>query len=158
MVRTKQTACGGSLTRPADMQEATIGDVPEADQDILEDWLDMDNPVRTAAQQATQTTQASKSTGETSEGSKAVGISPTDNPPQSQASTSTSDAQDPTTDPPPQPLAPTNNPPEPQASTSTADTQDSTKNPEEEKDPALIAYVKSYQEGRQGLVKYCGGK
>ena len=51
--------------------------------------------------------------------------------------------------PPPQPQqppAPTDNPPQPQASTSKADTQDPTKNPEEEKDPTLIAYVKSYQE------------
>ena len=57
--------------------------------------------------------------------------------------------QDPTTDPLPQlqqPPAPTDNPPQPQASNSTADTQDPTKNSEEEKDPTLIAYVKSYQE------------
>ena len=99
------------------------------------------------------TTQASKSTGETGEGSKAVGIPPTDDQPQPQASTSTgaiqNPTQDPTMDPPPQPqqpLAPTDNPPQPQASTSTADTQDPTENPEEEKDPTLIAYVKSYQE------------
>ena len=113
----------------------------------------MDNPFGTATQQATQTTQASKSTGETGEGSKAVEIPPTDNPPQPQASTSTgatqNPTQDPTTDPlpqPQQPLTPTDNPPQPQASTSTADTQDPTKNPEEEKDPTLLAYVKSYQE------------
>ena len=111
MVRTKQTAHGSSSTRPAGMREATIGDAPEVDQDILEkDWPDIYNPFGTATQQATQTTQASKSTGETGEDSKAVGIPPTDNPP----GATQNPTQDPTTDPLPQPqqqLAPTGNPP-----------------------------------------------
>ena len=56
MVRTKQTARGSSSTRPAGMQEATIGDVLAVDQDIPEkDWPDMDKLFRTATQQATQT-------------------------------------------------------------------------------------------------------
>ena len=75
MVKTKQTQHGGSSTRPAGMQVATHGDALEADQDIPEeDWPDMDNPFRTAAAQ--QAAQTSKSSGETGEGSKAVGTPP----------------------------------------------------------------------------------
>ena len=142
------------------MQAAVYGDQPKADQfedlEEEENWPDMDNQCGAAATQ--QSAQTSKSTGETGEGegSKAVEISPSDNPPAPQASTSTVDTQSPTTkpttDPPPQPpqpqqpLAPTEDPPEPQASTSTTDTQDPTEKPEEEKDPVIIAYAKSYQE------------
>ena len=90
MVRTKQTHCGGSLQRPAAIQVAVSVDQPEAGQepdrsqfeDIDEEnWPDIDNLLCTAAQEAAQTAQASKSTGETSEGSKAVGIPPTIDPP-----------------------------------------------------------------------------
>ena len=49
MVRTKQTACGGSSTRPAGMQVATYGDQLEADQDIPEEeWPDLDKPPQAA--------------------------------------------------------------------------------------------------------------
>ena len=71
MVRTKQTACGGSSTRPAGMHVATFSDQPEAEQfkDILEEeWLDMDKPP-----QAVEEGEASKSAGKTDEGNKAVG-------------------------------------------------------------------------------------
>ena len=112
----KQTQHGSSSQIPTGIQAAIHSDQPEADQfkDVdKRNWPDFDNPGGAAAQQSAQ---ASKSTGETGEGSKAVGIPPLDNPP------------------------------EPQASTSTADIQDPTENPEEEKDPTLVAYVKSYQE------------
>ena len=73
MVRTKQTACGSSTTRPAGMQVATLSDQPEAEQfeDIPEEeWLDMDKPP-----QAVGEGEASKLAGKTGEGegSKAVG-------------------------------------------------------------------------------------
>ena len=73
MVRTKQTACGGSLTRPAGMQASTFSNQPEEEQfeDIPEEeWLDMDKPP-----QAVGEGEASKLAGKTGEGegSKAVG-------------------------------------------------------------------------------------
>ena len=66
----------------------------------------MDNPQSAPAAQAAQAAQASKSTGETGKGSSAVGTPPTDNLPQSQASTSTGATQGPTTDPPQLPAQP----------------------------------------------------
>ena len=88
MVRTKQTQHGSSSQRPTGMQAAVHGDRQEADQfkDLNEEeyWPDIDKLVGAAAQQAAQ---ASKSTGETGECSKAVGIPPTDNPQQPPAPT-----------------------------------------------------------------------
>ena len=80
MVRTKHTQHGSSLQRPTGMQVAVYSDCLKADQFDDKDernWPDFDNLVGTAAQQSAQ---ASKSTGETGEGSKAVEILPTDNP------------------------------------------------------------------------------
>ena len=144
MTKMKQTQCGGSSSRQAGMATARFGAETERSQfeDIdKEDWLDLDDPQCKSAQQAAQEGEANKSTGETGEGIKAVGKpTPTVDPQQTTA-------QGPTTDP-PQPLsqAPTDNPPQPQASTSKADTQDPTENPEEENDPGLVEYVRSYQQ------------
>ena len=77
MVKTKQTASGGSSTRQQGVQVVTFSELPEADQfeDIdKEDWPDMENPQCQAAQQAVEQGEASKSRGKTGagEGSQAV--------------------------------------------------------------------------------------
>ena len=82
MVKTKQTACGGSSTRPAGMATATFGaeaDDPEQFEDIDEaEWLDLDNPP-----QAAEKGETSKPTGKEGEGSKPIGNPPPPHPSQS---------------------------------------------------------------------------
>ena len=64
MIRTKQTAHGSKLARPAGMQAAMLGDRPEAEQDIAEeDWPDLGDPQLQAAKQAIEKGEASKSAG-----------------------------------------------------------------------------------------------
>ena len=130
MVRTKQTQCGGSSTRPACIQLATF-DKPEADQfeDInKEEWPDMENP-----SQAVEKDEASKSAGQA--GSQDVG------------------AEGGAQAPPNVAQAPIIDPTEPNPSTSKEDTQDPTDkppqeptNPEEENEPGLADYVNSYRQ------------
>ena len=71
-MRTKQTACGGSSSRPAGMviaklsketRESQSEDIPE------EEWPDIDTPPPKAAEVG----ESSKSTGKEGEGSKPVG-------------------------------------------------------------------------------------
>ena len=71
MTRTKQTKCGGSLSRLTGMATVRFGDEGGDSQfeDINEeDWPDLDKPP-----QAAEEGEASKSAGKTGEGSKAVG-------------------------------------------------------------------------------------
>ena len=101
---------------------------------LREDWPDLSKPP-----QAAEEGEASKSAGKTGEGSKAVG-KPTPTGAEGGAEAPPNVAQ-----------VPTINPPQPQPSTSKGDTQDPTddpqeptKNPEEENEPGLVEYVKSY--------------
>ena len=138
MVRTKQTKCGGSSTRPVVMQAATFSDQPEADQfeDIPEeDWPDMDKPPQDVGEG-----EASKSAGETGEGegSKAVG-KPTATGAEGGAEAPPDTAQ-----------ATTVNPPmDPQPGTSKDNSQAPTNtphDPQDENKPGLVEYVRSYQQ------------
>ena len=127
MTKTKQTACGGSSSRPAGMATARFGDVAGDSQfeDIPEEECpDMDKPP-----QAAEVGEASKSTGKGGEGSKPV-VNPN---PQAEAEggATAPPADDPTTTSTAAPKDPTDNPQEPQASTSTDD-------------PGLKEYVDSY--------------
>ena len=130
MTKTKQTACGGSSSRPAAMATARFGDEAEDSQfkDIPEEeWPDMDKPP-----QAAEVGQASKSAGKegdqppTQKTEGGATAPPTDNPQDPQASTSATAP----------PQAPTDKPQDPQTSTSTDD-------------PGLKEYVDSYMQAAQ---------
>ena len=140
MVKTKQTKCGGSSTRPVgitaarfdNLKEDQFEDIPE------EDWPDMENP-KVAQPQATEATEgeASKSAGNAGEGegSKAV-----DKP-------TPTGAEGGAQAPPDTAKAPTTNPQEPKAGTSTdpTDPQDP-QDPKQENEPGLAAHVNSYRQ------------
>ena len=128
MVKTKQTACGGSSSRPVGMASAMFGDdvmegqfkeIPE------EDWLDLDNPHKAA---------------EVGESSKSTGKAGDQLTPQAEAQAEGGATAPPVDNPttaitvPPQ--DPTDKPQDTQASTS-AD------------DPGLKKYVDSYMQAAQ---------
>ena len=127
MTKTKQTAPGGSSSRPEGMTTARFGDDDDSQfEDIpKEDWPDVENPKCQAAQQATG--EASKAAGEAG-----------DQPTQAEGGATAP----PKENPPPS----TNSKP----GTSKGDTQDPAKDPQEppkeENEPGLVRYVKSYRQ------------